>query len=496
MARKLPIKKIALFLFPALFVLCSTVLNPEPDNPLIGRMLGVALWMLGWWVTEVVPLAITSLLPVVLFPLLGIAPATEVSKSYFSDIIFLYIGGFMLALAIEKWDVHRRIATRTLMLFGQGTLQIFIGFMLTTSFLSMWMSNTAIALLMLPIAVSVLDELSEIYSKKELGKYKVALLLGIAYASTIGGITTLVGTPTNLVFVKVYSELFPDSPPVTFAGWTIFALPVYVLLMVSAIAVLYFLYKPKKRLEIIDGSFFKIANMRLGKRTYEQTVVLVVFAAFALLLLFRQDIVIGDWRIPGWSSLLTHADFVVDAVVAVFVSVLLFIIPSKAAPGTSIMDWNTALKIPWGIILLFGGGFALEQGFQLSGLSLWIGAKLDMLGGSPVLVIILAATFLMTILTVFASNVTIAQAILPLCVALSVSLQVNPLYLMIPVTLAASMSFVLPSSTPPNAIVFSVNEIRMKQMVVPGLILIVIASVIISVMMYYWGSYVFGLSPD
>ncbi len=495
MAKVFTVKKVSLVLFPVLFVLLSTVLNPEPDNPLIGRMLGIALWMLGWWVSEVVPLAVTSLLPVILFPFMGIASGAEISKAYFNDTMFLYIGGFMLALAIEKWDVHRRIATRTLMFFGQGTFQIFVGFMLTTSFLSMWMSNTAIALLMLPIGISVLDELKDIYSAKELGNYKVALLIGIAYASSIGGITTLVGTPTNLVFIKVYEEAFPDAPPVTFAGWLIFNFPLYVMLITSAALVLYLMYKPKKRLEIIDGSFFKIANMRLGKRSYEQTVVLVVFALFALLLIFRSDILISNFRIPGWNNLFEHKDFIIDAVVAAFISVLLFIIPSKDKPGGRIMDWTTALRIPWGIILLFGGGFALERGFQLSGLTPWLVSKLGALHGSPVLMIIFGAVVVMTILTMFASNVTIAQAMLPLCVVLSVTLQVNALYLMIPVTIAASMSFVLPSSTPPNAIVFGTNEIKMNQMILPGLILIAIAAVIITLMMYYWGSYVFGLTP-
>ncbi|MGV3460456.1 MAG: SLC13 family permease [Flavobacterium sp.] len=495
MAKIFTVKKIALVLFPLLFVLFSTVLNPEPDNPLIGRMIGIAVWMLGWWVTEVVPLAVTSLLPVVLFPVTGISGGAEISKAYFNDTIFLYIGGFMLALAIEKWDVHRRIATRTLMFFGQGTLQIFIGFMVTTSFLSMWMSNTSIALLMLPIAVSVLDELSEIYSEKELGNYRIALLLGVAYASSIGGITTLVGTPTNLVFIKIYEEAFPDAPPVTFATWLIFNFPLYIILIISASIVLYLMYKPKKHLEIIDGSFFKIANMRLGKRSYEQSMVLLVFVLFALLLTFRSDIVVGSFSIPGWSNLFAHKELIIDAVVAAFIAILLFIIPSKQKPGDRLMDWNTALKIPWGIILLFGGGFALEKGFQYSGLTKWLVLHLDSLYGSPVFTIIFMAVVVMVILTMFASNVTVAQAMLPICVVLSVTLQVNALYIMIPVTIAASMSFVLPSSTPPNAIVFGVKGMTMKHMIMPGLILIAIASIVITLMMYYWGSYVFGLTP-
>lgn len=486
-------KKFLIVLFPMLFVLFSTVLNPSEENPAIGKMLGIAIWMLGWWITEVVPIAITSLLPVILFPLIGISSGADISKSYFSDVIFLYIGGFMLALAIEKWEVHRRIATKTLMFFGQGTFQIFIGFMLTTSFLSMWMANTAIALLMLPIAISVLDELNEIYSEKELGNFRVALLVGIAFASSIGGITTLIGTPTNLVFLKIYETSFPEGPAVNFANWTIFCFPIYLILIFCAIVILYLFYKPKKSLEIIDGSFFKIAHLKLGKRTYEQTVVLLVFALFAVLMVFRADIVIGSFKIPGWSNLFAKAEYINDGVVAAFISVVLFIIPSKNYPGNSIMDWNTALRIPWGIILLFGGGFALEKGFEISGLTLWIASQLDMLSGSHIFFIILTSSFLMLLLTEFAANVTIAQAMLPLCVAFSLTLDVNPLYLMIPMTLCASMSFILPFSTPPNAIVFATGQVKMSQMIVPGIILVVISGLVISVMMYYWGSYVFGI---
>ena len=207
-------RKILLLIFPLLFVLLSTVLNPSELNPNIGIMLGIAIWMLGWWITEVVPLAVTSLLPIVLFPLTGIIGGEEISNVYFNEVIFLYIGGFMLALAIEKWEVHKRIAAHTLMFFGKSTFQILAGFMLITSFLSMWMSNTSIALLMLPIGVSVIEKLKEIYGEKELGKFKTGLLLGIAYASSIGGMATLIGSPTNLVFLKIYTSHFQNGPSI------------------------------------------------------------------------------------------------------------------------------------------------------------------------------------------------------------------------------------------------------------------------------------------
>ena len=486
-------RKIILLFFPIAFILLSTLLNPSAANPNIGIMLGIAIWMLGWWVTEVVPIAITSLLPILLFPLMGIVSGEEISKVYFNEVIFLYIGGFLLALSIEKWEVHKRIASRTLMIFGQGTFQILAGFMLITSLLSMWMSNTSIALLMLPIGISVIEKLVEIYGEKEIGRFKTGLLLGIAYASSIGGMATLIGTPTNLVFLKIYESHFKNGPTINFANWMIFAFPIYILLMIAAFLILYLFFRPKKKLEIIDSTFFQIENMKLGKVTFEQKVVLFVFFMFAVLMIFRADIAIGSFRIPGWSSLFSKSYYIIDAVVAAFISILLFIIPSKNSPGSTIMDWNTASRIPWGIILLFGGGFALEKGFEASGLTLWFASKIDLLSGNHIIVIILAACFIALLMTQLVANVTVVQALLPLCVALSISLKINPLFLMLPITFSASAAFMLPISTPPNAILLATGQMKMKEMLLPGLILVVISGLVIGFAMLYWGSYVFGI---
>lgn len=492
--KHISVKKIIILLFfPVVFILLSTVLNPSDVNPNIGIMLGIAIWMLGWWITEVVPIAATSLLPIILFPLTGIVSGEEISKVYVNEVIFLYIGGFILALAIEKWEVHKRIASRTLMVFGKSTFQILAGFMLITSLLSMWMSNTSIALLMLPVGISVIEKLKEIYGENEIGRFKIGLLLGIAYASSIGGMATLIGTPTNLVFVKVYQSHFPDGATINFTNWLIFAFPIYLLLITAAFFILYSFFRPNKKLEIIDSSFFQIENMKLGKVTYEQKVVLFVFFLFALLMIFRADIVIGSFRIPGWSTIFSKSNYIIDAVVAVFVSVLLFVIPSKSIPNTAIMDWNTASRIPWGIILLFGGGFALEKGFDISGLTLWFATKIDLLSGYHTIILILAACLFSLLMTQLLTNVTVVQTLLPLCVALSVSLKINPLYLMLPITFCASAAFMLPISTPPNAILLGTNQIKMKEMLLPGLILVIISGLVIGFAMYYWGSYVFDI---
>lgn len=211
-------------------------------------------------------------------------------------------------------------------------------------------------------------------------------------------------------------------------------------------------------------------------------------------MIFRADIVIGSFQIPGWSSLFNHSDYIIDAVVAAFISILLFIIPSKNRPGNTIMDWETASKIPWGIILLFGGGFALEKGFEVSGLTHWIASKIGLLSGNEMIIIILTTCFIAILMTQFIANVTVAQALLPLCVALSISLKINSLFLMIPITFGASAAFLLPISTPPNAILFATGQIKMKEMLLPGLILIIISGIVISLAMNYWGTYVFGIT--
>lgn len=491
------VKTSALFVFPVLFVLLSTVLNPSESNPLIGKMLGAAIWMAGWWIFEVVPIAITSLLPMVLFPLLGIADGKSVATTYVNDIIFLFIGGFIIALAIEKWNVHRRIALRTLLFFGKGLFPVLFGFMLISAFLSMWISNTATTLLMLPLVLSVIEELELLYSKKEMKRFKIALLLGVAYSCSIGGITTLIGTPPNLVFIQTYTDAYPNAPVISFGSWFFFALPITVLLFCSALLVLYLVFKPKNKMQHIKPKFFEESYKALGKRTFEQTMVLLLFLLFVLLLIFRADINIGSFKIPGWSTLFTeNKKYIPDAVVAIFISILLFVIPAKEKKQGFLMDWKTAVKLPWGIVLLFGGGFAMAKGFQTSGLSQWIGEKLTILSGSPLWVIILGCALLMAFLTEFTSNVATTQALLPVSIALAASLKINPLYLMIPLTMAASLAFMLPVATAPNAIVFGSNQIKIKQMILPGFILNCIGIVVISLLMYFWGSFLFDLKPN
>ncbi|MFC2116784.1 SLC13 family permease [Bacteroidota bacterium] len=480
------------YLFPVI-ALAIILINPVTDYPLISRMIAVVVLMAGWWISEAVPIAVTSLLPLVLFPILGIMDGGDTAVQYFNDIIFLFMGGFILSLAMEKWDLHLKIAFRTLLLFGSKPYKILIGFMAASSVLSMWMSNTATAVLMLPIAISVLAEMEQIHGKEKMVRFKIGLLLGIAYSCSIGGITTLIGTPPNLAFVAIFSKLYPSAEAISFSKWFIFVFPIYLILLISASLVLYAIFKPKFDSVGTFSKYIKEQNTKLGRSTFEQKVVMVVFSLFALMLIFKSDLVIGNFRLPGWSNIFPKAAFIKDGTVAVFFAVLLFVIPSSKNNASQLMDWKTALKLPWGIILLFGGGFALARGSVESGLTQWIGEGLAQYAGSPPLIFIGLNTFLMAFLTEFTSNISTTQILLPVVAGMSESLMLNPKFLMIPVTLASSLAFMLPIATPPNAIVFGSRMLHIKDMILPGLILNILGIAVVTLAMYFWGTSMFDI---
>jgi len=486
---------ISLYMFP-LVALVIIVTNMFSNDPLINRMIAVVLLMAGWWISEAVPIAVTSVLPVVLFPLLGVMDGGTASEEYFNDIIFLFMGGFILSLALEKWNLHLKIAFKTLMLFGSKPYRILLGFMFTSSFLSMWMSNTATAVLMLPIALSVIKEMETIYGKEAMKRFKVGLLVGIAYACSIGGITTLIGTPPNLAFAAIFKSMYPHAAEITFSTWFVFGLPIYIILLASSSFIVYRLFPAKFSNGDSFRKYISKQNDDLGKVNYEQKRILVLFTLFALLLIFKNDLTIGSFHLPGWSDLFPFKSYIKDGTIAMLIAVMLFVIPSSSARGKKLMDWSTAVKLPWGIILLFGGGFALARGSVDSGLTQWIGESLAKYSHAPLPVFIgINATF-MTFITTFTSNVSTAQILLPAAGALSQSIHLDPRILMISMTFASSFAFILPIATPPNAIVFGSGQIKMKDMVIPGLILSVIGIITLIVIMYLWGFEIFHIKPS
>lgn len=495
-------KQIISFIITPLAIICILLFaDLDPGNPKVTYTFCIALLMAVWWITEVVPLAVTSLLPVALFPLFGVMDGKLVSSAYFNDVIFLFMGGFMVAQAMERWNLHRRIALNILCITGVSPARILLGFMLASFFLSMWISNTATAMMMLPIAMSIIGQLDDLLSDKSSNKFSVGLLLSIAYAASIGGMATLVGTPPNLSFSRIFHIYFPTAPEISFSAWLMFALPVSLILFAITWAYLYLSFKPAKGQWVAinkDTFFSQLRSM--GKPGPEEKTVFVVFVSLALLWIFRSDLDLGFFAIPGWAGIFPSSGFINDGTVAVLMAVILFILPSKSQKGARILDWTTASKLPWHILLLFGGGFALATAFKESGLSMWFGGHLTGLASlHPIMIIMIIALF-MTFLTELTSNTATTEMILPILAGMAITSNIHPLMLMIPATLSASMAFMLPVATPPNAIIFGTSRISVGQMARAGLFLNLVGAVVITLMMYFWGDIVFdihaGTLPD
>jgi len=487
------VKLASLIIAPLISLSLILFADLEPGNPSVTYTLAIAILMAIWWITEAIPLAATAMLPVALFPLFGVADGKTISTMYFNYLIFLFLGGFLMALAMERWDLHRRIAIKVLMFFGISPGRILMGFMIATAFLSMWMSNTATTMLMIPIALSIVYKLEEIVGEAEIRPYSIGLLLGIAYSASIGGIATLVGTPPNLSFARIANIIFPEMPDITFANWLIFAIWITALIFISAWLLLYFMYRPRKAWKGVNRAEFRKEYQMLGPAKPEEKIIFVLFIVMALLWVFRSGFQIGSVDIPGWAQLFGNPGYINDGTVAIAISSLLFIIPSKTSRGERIMDWETANRLPWHIVLLFGGGFALAQGFVVSGLSMWFGKELSGLAGTDPMLLTTAIVTMMSFLTELTSNIASTEMILPILAGMAVTIKVNPLLLMIPATLAASLAFMLPVATPPNAIIFGTGRLRVIDMVRTGFMLNLAGIVVTTLVTYFWGTAVFGI---
>ena len=476
---------------PVLALLIVILIWQQVPNQKTAFMAGIAVWMAVWWIFEALPLAVTALLPIVLYPTFGIMGTKDIAPSYMNDIIFLFIGGFLLAFAIEQWQLHKRIASRIMNLTGQSPARIILGIMLTTFLLSMWISNTATTIMMIAPATAIIASLD--LGKNDVGKRKfaIALLLGIAYSASLGGMATLIGTPPNLIFAKQYEIAFPDAAPISFSQWFIFAFPVSLIFLFIVYQLLHFRYF--RRLPSARLNSSNLSALKTIKASYEEKVVLIAFVLLAILFFFRADILIGNFRIPGWSSLFANPGFFKDGTIAIAVALILFIIPSKSEKQTHILSWRQGSRIPFNIILLIGGGFALAKCFSDTGLSVCVGNQVQGLHVLPLLFFIAFITLMMTFLTEVTSNTATTQIILPVLAAIAIGTGIQALYLMIPATLSASCAFMLPVATPPNAIIFGTKHVTMKEMVRTGLWLNLIGVGLISLTMYFFGSLVFAL---
>ena len=468
-------QRIGLILGPLLFLLMLLLPHPEGMSPAAQAVAAVALLMTVWWITEAIPIPITALLPLGLFPALNAVPAAQVSGAYANHLIFLFLGGFLIAIAMERWELHRRIALHIVRLVGTSANGILLGFMLATAFLSLWISNTATVMMMLPIALAVARraETSLGHTDDSPFPFGIALMLGIAYAGSIGGIATLIGTPPNAILAGVYEQNYGAT--ILFADWLLFALPLSVLMLAAV-----WLYLTRRvcagQAHSLPGGRELVARQlaELGPMSAEEQKVLVVFVLVAL-----------AWISHGFIELPALA-LVTDSTIAILGGIALFLIPARRGSGRFLLDWPTAVKLPWDIILLFGGGFALAAGFQHTGLTAWLGEQLSLLTGVHMLFMVLAVTTLVVFLTEVTSNTATASLMLPIMGALAAAAQLHPLSLMAPAALAASCAFMLPVATPPNAIVYSSRYVSIMTMARTGFWVNLIAIGFLTMFVMVW----------
>lgn len=467
-----------------------------------------------WWIFVAIPIPATSLLPLVLFPAVGVMSVRGAAIPYANSNVFLFMGGFIIALGIQRWGLHRRIALHIVRIIGTGRATIVLGFMLASAVLSMWISNTATTMMMLPIGLAVIGALSELekqepHQRRE--NFAAAIMLGIAYAASVGGVATPIGTPPNISFHGQLAQLFPNAPEISFGQWMLVFVPlVVVFLPVVWLLLTRVTCRVSTRPLTAGRQIVRKHVSQLGPMRGPEIAMLVIFAATALLWMTRK-IPVGEADY-GWAAMLERllspddgglhrfrASFINDATVAVGMAVLLFAIPAGrdgSGRRQRLMNWETAVRLPWGILLLFGGGFSLAAALQASGLSAWLGEVFAGLGITSPPLLVMGTCLLLTFLTEITSNTATTEVMLPIVANASIAMGTNPLLLMLPATISASCAFMLPVATPPNAIVFGSGQVSMGRMVRTGIILNLIGVVLITLVIYFVARPLLGIRLD
>jgi len=472
------------------------------------KMAAVATLMAFWWISEALPLALTALLPLVLYPALGILPSGKTSLNYGNHLVFLFLGGFMIAIAMERWNLHRRLALGLVARVGTKPRRLLLGFLLASAFLSAWISNTATTLMLLPIAMAVVRTLAERATEEngeEAGhevqkKLGAALMLALAFGAGVGGLATLVGTPPNIVLAGQVHTLFPDLPEITFGRWMMLGVPISLTMLAAAYLVLmrFGPHGALPELGLGEGGREILAEQRrrLGPMSGGEKQVLACFLVTVALWLTRKPLQLGSFTVPGWSQLFDQPGYLHDTTVAIAVGVVLAMLratPPRGGRKVPLLDFESIrTQAPWGILLLFGGGFALADGFHHSGLAEWIGHHLAGVGGLPLPLIMMLTSLVTMMMTEVTSNTATSTLLMPILAAVAVSLKVPPLLLMVPAALSASLAFMLPVATPPNAIVFGSGWITIRQMARVGLILNLIGVVVVTAYCWFLAPIVLG----
>jgi sodium-dependent dicarboxylate transporter 2/3/5 len=460
-------QKFGLLLGPALFLLMLLIPTPAGMEPAAQNMAAVALLMATWWMCESIPIPATSLLPIALFPLFSISSTQKATAPYANHLIFLFMGGFIIALSMQRWNLHRRIAMNIVKAVGFSPGRLIFGFMAATAALSAFVSNTATAVMMMPIGLAIISHVIEEGKKEGLDKeidfspekfaFGLNLMLGIAYAASIGGVATLIGTPPNTVLAGYLQKTYGYE--ITFARWMMVGVPLVLILLPLCWLWLTKVANPMKLKKVPGGRALINSELKaMGRMNAGERWTSVVFGLTALAWIFRAQLVF----------LFPDPKLVTDATIGMTGALLLFLIPINLKKNTFVMDWHWASKMPWGVLILFGGGLAMAEGFKVTGLATWVGSQVSLLEHAPILVLIIAVTTLIIFLTELTSNTATAAMVMPILAAVAIGLGQNPLLLVVPAAIAASCAFMLPVATPPNAIVFGSGYVTIPQMVRSG----------------------------
>jgi len=480
----------SLGLIGGVLFLIAIILLPIPDGMTPGaRNAGaVALLMAIWWITEAIPIYATAFLPMVLFPLLRILPAGETAINYGHDLVLMMISGFLIAKAIETQNLHKRIALVLIKALGTSRPRILLSIILATAFLSMWISNVTAALMMLPIGLAIITK-EELLGNAN-PKFGTAVMLGIAYAASIGGVATLIGSPTNLIYVGIMAKLFPLAPQLSFLTWLKIGIPILLIFLPLIWYYLVYYFKIKGSIpgnrELIEEELKSIGKMSIGEKR-----VMYIFIFTTLGWIFREGFTFDRFVIPGWSTLLGVSKYVQDSTVGMFSALLLFMLP--AGDNKRLLDWKSASKIPWGVGIIVGGGYAMATSFKVTGLAEWIGSQLAFVSLYPTIIVLIIVVGAVLLFTEMNPNTATANIFLPVLASMAVAGSINPMLLMIPATFACSFVFIMPAGTGPNTVIFASNKLTVPDMAKAGLWLKIISMILLPLVLYVLIIYVLGI---
>lgn len=489
-------KQIGFFLGPIVFIAMLLIPAPEGMKLEAWRVAAVTALMAIWWITEAIPIPATSLMPIALFPLLGVMKSSASTAPYANHLIYLFMGGFFLAVTMERWNLHRRVALYTIKAIGTSPARMIMGFMVATGFLSMWVSNTATAMMMVPIGMAVIQQATG-YNSDHLRdsatnvgpefNFGRGLMLGIAYAASIGGVATIIGTPPNTVMAGMVEKMF--GVQIGFGQWMLFGVPLAVITMAIAWVLLTKILFPTGGMELAGGA--KIINdevKKLGPMSNAEKKIVIVGCFMAAFWLARGFMAKSAFVL----GIMPHFKYIGDATIAIFGALILFAVPVDFKKGQFLLDWKTAVKIPWDVILLFGGGLAIANGFAKTGLAAYIASQLGALEGTSMIVFVGAVVLITIFLTEITSNTATATLLVPIMGSAAIAMGVHPFATIVGACVAASYAFMLPVATPPNAVVFGSGCVTIKQMAKAGVWLNIIGTILITAFVVYilpalWG---------